>query len=281
MKRKKYTAIVISVSSDIGVALSRRWISKSWEVLGTYRSKSSTVGELCHLGVKLVHCDLSKHKSITSACSQLKRLCKKWDVLVLCPGSQEPVGPFIESDFDKWERSIQVNFIGQLHFVRELLPYRNIANTITPCVLFFAGGGTNNAVKNYSAYTISKIALIKAAELLDAEILDTRFAIIGPGWVKTKIHDSTIKAGIKAGENYKRTLMKLAQDECTPMDVVLDCCDWIINSKRDVVSGRNFSVVFDRWGSKELEKELRINNNMYKLRRFGNDWLARKELKNK
>ena len=59
------------------------------------------------------------------------------------------------------------------------------------------------------------------------------------------------------------------------MEHVLRCCDWIINTRRDVVSGRNFSLVFDRWGDPELDKLLKQDPNMYKLRRFGNDRLVK------
>jgi NAD(P)-dependent dehydrogenase (short-subunit alcohol dehydrogenase family) len=142
-------------------------------------------------------------------------------------------------------------------------------------VLFFSGGGTNNATTYYSAYTVSKIALIKMCELLDAELPGCRFMILGPGWVKTKIHEATLRAGGRAGANYQRTIEKLGGSECTPMENVLDCCDWLIELPRNLVSGRNFSVVFDRWGEPELEKKLAAEPHMYKLRRFGNDWLVR------
>ena len=58
------------------------------------------------------------------------------------------------------------------------------------------------------------------------------------------------------------------------METVLDCCDWLINADRKAVSGRNFSVVFDKWGSDPLIKKLLEDPNMYKLRRNGNDWKA-------
>lgn len=269
--QSKKRAIAISISSDIGTAMSLRWLDCGWDVCGTYRTDSKAVRELRQKGVKLVNCDLSDNKSIRNAISDIRSLFQKWDILVLCPGSQEPIGPFMDSCFDEWEKSLKVNFTSQLRIVRELLPFRNKGKAISPCVLFFAGGGTNSAVKNYSAYTVSKIALIKMCELLDVEIPDTRFAIVGPGWVKTKIHKATLKAGDKAGENFKTTKYKLSSNECTPMEEVLDCCDWIINSKRDIVSGRNFSVVFDKWGTKELARKLKENPNMYKLRRYGND----------
>lgn len=277
MIKEDRSAIIISASSDIGTAISRRWLTRGWNVFGTYRTMSQTVDELHSYGVELVDCDLSDPTSIRKACSNLRTLCPQWDVLVMCPGTQEPVGAYIECNFDEWEESVRVNFTSQMRIIHELLPSRRVNSVLGPCVLLFAGGGTNNAPMNYSAYTISKIALIKMCELLDAEISDTRFVILGPGWVKTKIHNSTLRAGARVGINYQRTVKKLDSDEWTPMDQVLDCCDWAVNTHRELISGRNFSVVFDRWGTEELAKMLTENLDMYKLRRYGNDWLVKND----
>jgi NAD(P)-dependent dehydrogenase (short-subunit alcohol dehydrogenase family) len=194
--------------------------------------------------------------------------------LVLCPGAIGPVGSFKDCSFDAWEESVVVNFTSQLRVVHELLRARR-PSTTGPLVLFFAGGGANSAPVNYSAYTISKIALTKMCELLDAEVPDTRFTILGPGWVKTKIHQATLKAGARSGANYQRTLEKLAGSDCTPMEQVLDCCDWLVGSRRDVIGGRNFSVAHDRWGSDELQQRLIEETDMYKLRRRGNEVLVK------
>jgi NAD(P)-dependent dehydrogenase (short-subunit alcohol dehydrogenase family) len=275
MIKENRSAIMISASSDIGSAMSLRWLARGWNILGSYRTMSHVVDDLKSSGIKLIHCDLSDLKSIHNACSSLRTLCSQWDVLVLCPGTQDPVGTFTECNFDEWEKSVRVNFTNQMRIIHELLPSRRINSALGPCVLLFAGGGTNNAPVNYSAYIISKIALIKMCELLDAEVSDTRFVIVGPGWVKTKIHESTLKAGARAGANYQRTMEKLASNECTPMEQVLDCCDWLIDSPRELIGGRNFSLVFDMWGTKTLTKRLTEEPNMYKLRRYGNDWLIK------
>ena len=275
MKKEAPVAIIISVSSDIGHALALRWKTKGFNVYGTYRSPSSKVEELNALGMKTVHCDLTDNTSIKDTCSFLSKACPVWDHLVICPGLQDPVGPFADCDFSEWEGSIKVNFIKQMQIIHGLLPFRSKDASKPPVVLLFAGGGTNNATVNYSAYTASKIALIKMCELLDAEIPDTSFTILGPGWVKTKIHESTLKAGIKAGANYQKTIEQLAKDKCTSMDRVLDCCDWIIDQERKVIGGRNFSVVFDQWGTGELKASLLEDPNMYKLRRHGNDRLIK------
>lgn len=264
------TAIICSISSDIGLALADRWLSRGWRVAGTHRTVSDALHAVERRGATAVTCDLASAQSVESAGAALSGI-GLWDTLVLAAGQQEPVGAFADVDFDEWEQSLVVNFSAQMRLLHRLLPNRRTGGGRQPSVIFFAGGGTNNAPVNYSAYILAKIASIKACELLDAEIPDTKFTIIGPGWVATKIHDSTLKAGERAGSNYQRTIEKLASDELTPMADVLDCIDWAIDAPREVVSGRNFSVVFDRWGDPALDHMLRDDSDMYRLRRMGND----------
>jgi NADP-dependent 3-hydroxy acid dehydrogenase YdfG len=139
-------------------------------------------------------------------------------------------------------------------------------------VICFAGGGTNNATTHYSGYTVSKIASIKFCELLDAEILDTKFTILGPGWIKTKIHNETLKAGVKAGENFSKTKLKIENDDMESMQNVVDCVNWVIQTPKSIVSGRNFSVVNDPWREEHLGKYLINDINAYKLRRYKNEY---------
>lgn len=266
--------IIVSASSDIGHALADDWLKAGCEVHGTFRTRTAAVDEIEQAGAGLAPCDLSDVASISGACAELRRRAMSWDVLVLAPGSLEPVGSFLDCDFANWSGSITANFTGQMHVLHEMLPVRRRNASLPPLVLLFAGGGANNAPLNYSAYTLSKIALTKAVELLDAEVPDCRFAILGPGWVKTKIHDATLQAKQRAGANYHRTLEKLARNECVPMERVVECCNWLAGAPTDVVSGRNFSAAFDAWGDPRLEELLRRDPDMYKLRRAGNSVLV-------
>jgi NAD(P)-dependent dehydrogenase (short-subunit alcohol dehydrogenase family) len=266
-------AIIVSASSDIGAALARRWLARGWSLAGTYRTPGPVVAELAAAGMRLVPCDLASVTSTRAACQRLRECAAGWDVLVLCPGRLDPVGPFEQCDFDEWEESARVNGTGPLRLIHGLLPARRRGAGPGPCVLLFAGGGTNDAPVYYSAYTLSKIALVKACELLDAEVADTRFVILGTGWVKTKIHAATLRAGERAGPNYRRTLDRLAGNACTPLERVLECIDWVVRAPRRLVGGRNFSVAHDRWGTSELDEQLMAQPDMYKLRRSGNAWL--------
>lgn len=264
--------VILSISSDIGDALARDWMAAGCSVAGTYRKRSAAVDALEQAGASLVACDLDDAGSIAAAVAELGH--EPWDVLVLAAGDMAPVAPFALTDFDSWERSIKTNFTAQLRVLHGLLPARRTGSELGPLVLMFAGGGTNSATPSYSAYTVMKIASIKMCELLDAELPDTRFAIVGPGWVKTKIHKATLDAGEKAGNNYQRTLDMLGSESCVPMERVIASCNWIVDSPRDVVGGRNLSTAHDHWGTSELAAMLRENPDMYKLRRAGNDALG-------
>lgn len=266
-------AIVISATSGIGEELCKSWAQKGWKVFGTYRSHSPAVDMLeKEHGISLIPLDLGSISSIRSGCNQLKEICPEWDIVVFAAGTLDPIGPFETLDFEEWEKALHVNFIQQMRVLHALLPVRNKGSQKCS-VLFFAGGGTNNAVVNYSSYAISKIALTKMCEFLDAEIPDTNFSIVGPGWVKTKIHESTLRAGKeRAGVNFEKTKERLEGTDWVPMDQVIACCTWIVTTRSTGIRGRNFSVAHDRFGTRELEVALENDPDMYKLRRSSNFW---------
>lgn len=268
--RSLMNALILSISSDIGHALSQAWIQKGWQLAGTYRTLSPIVKTLQEQGCLLAKCQLTDATSIVAAVDLFKTQRFLWDVCVVAPGQLSPVGRFEHIDFDEWENSIKTNFLGPLRCVHSLLSLRrkHFDGVFSPIVIFFAGAGTNGPAPCYSSYAVSKIALIKMCELLDAEIPDVRFVIVGPGWVHTKIHQETIAAGPLAEKNYETTCQKLVGEECTPMDKVIDCIDWLIETQSHAIKGRNFSVVHDPWGKQELEEALIKNPNMYKLRRY-------------
>jgi len=267
---KENKSIIISTTSDIGKELAYDWQKKGDSVVGTYRTENDNFKNLKNKEIDLQYLDLLDKSSIQNS---MKYICKNynnWDKLVICPATQDPIGRFEKINFDDWEESIILNFTSQMRILHNLLPYRN--KQTMPSVIFFAGGGTNGATVNYSAYTISKIASIKFTELLDAEIDDVKFIIYGPGWVKTKIHQSTLNNPFSSEDNYQTTIDKLNSNECTPMKDIIDSINWGIDSEKDIIGGRNISVVFDKWGTKKLEEALAENKSMYKLRRSGNDW---------
>ncbi len=260
--------LILSISSDIGSNIAKILMQDRFQVFGTYNNFNKNLKELSLNGARLFKLNLSKKKNLDNFLNNFWKN-KKWDLLILSAGTQEPIGPFNKTNFNDWRESININFIAQVNFLHSMLKYRNKKKKY-PRVIFFAGGGTNNATLNYSAYTISKIASIKLVELLDAEIKDTIFTILGPGWVKTKIHDATIKAKNMAGKNYNKTLKMLNSNKCYSMEDLMMCIRWLLKAPKSIIGGRNFSAVHDPWQYKKISK-IKSNNNIFKLRRYGNE----------
>ncbi len=264
--------IVIGLGSDIGRHLATRFASDGWTVKGTYRSQAGLHG--LPESIESVRCDLASGESISTARTWLRAHCNGWRTLVVAAGTEEPIGSFWDCDPDEWDRGIQINSLAPLRLVRDLYGMRDRAGA--PAVAFFSGSGTNNAAPAYSAYCASKIMLIKMCELLDAESPDTSFFIIGPGIVRTKIHDETVKAGARAGSNHERVISFLGSPEPgTSHDDIYACVRWCMSAGKNAVGGRNISLVHDAWkagGARALEQWLAGDSNRYKLRRFGNEY---------
>jgi NAD(P)-dependent dehydrogenase (short-subunit alcohol dehydrogenase family) len=264
------TAIILGITSDIGRELALRFRADGWAVTGTFRSRTGL--DRLPDGINLISCDLALPESLNSALAAIHRQNLSWDILVVAAGTEEPIGTFWQCAPDAWDENIRINALAPLRLVRGLYPSRNISGT--PSVAFFSGSGTNNAAPEYSAYCASKIFLIKMCELLDAESSDTNFFIIGPGVVRTKIHEQTIRAGERGGANYQKVVEFLGSNNPgTSHDEIYACLRWCVAAGKAVTGGRNFSLVYDAWrkGGHALAQLLKGDHSLYKLRRFGNE----------
>jgi NAD(P)-dependent dehydrogenase (short-subunit alcohol dehydrogenase family) len=254
---------LLGASADIGAALAERFRRDGCDVVGTSRRGGEGDG-----GLRLLACDVGDPASVQRAATEYGRLGLPWDLWISCVGTMEPIGPFFETEFASWERSVQINSLGQLRALHATYPYRRRGGSCD--AVFLAGGGTNGPFTNYSAYCSAKILLIKMCELIDDEAPDLNTFIVGPGWVRTRIHQETLKNSGAAGGNFRRTEEFLKSDSPgTSMDDIYACIRWCADQGRDVAGGRNFSVVHDPWreGGAPLAGRLRGDRDAFRLRR--------------
>jgi NAD(P)-dependent dehydrogenase (short-subunit alcohol dehydrogenase family) len=269
-RRRVKTALILGITSDIGRELAVRFVADDWAVVGTYRQAAHLSG--LPSACRVFPCDVESRPSVDDFLDACARANVVWDAVVVAVGTEEPIGSFWESDEDEWERGITVNALAPLRILRKVYRLRN--PTGRPCVIFFSGAGTNSAAPAYSAYCASKILLIKMCELLDAESPDTSFVIIGPGIVRTKIHEQTLLVPGRSGANYRKVVDFLGSGHPgTSHDDIYACVQWCIQAEKDAVGGRNISLVYDVWrdGKANLTAALCRDPELYKLRRFGND----------
>lgn len=261
---------ILSVSSDIGEQLALDYLGRGYTVLGTYRTRlPESLRERPNF--RALHCDVTKPESGPAIGAFLHGHGAGWTIFISGVGQLAPVGPFFGSDFETWAESVETNSVAQLRALHAAYPFRRVGGVCH--AVFFAGGGTNNPFRHYSAYCLGKIALIKMCELLDDECPDLNAFIVGTGWVRTKLHEQTMAAGALAGENLARTKSFVEQGAPgTSYADIAAMIQWGVEQGRPVAGGRNFSVVHDGWraGGVELAAALRADANKFKLRRHGN-----------
>ena len=262
-------AVIAGITSGIGLAIAEDLIDKGWSVTGT--SRRDLPESHANRGVGLIACDFRMADSIDEAALDLVASTPAWDALIVAPGTMNPISLFPNADIDEWSRSLDINLVHQLRFVHRLLGHANTGSVTTPSCVFFAGGGTNSAPVAFSSYVLSKVSLIKATELLDAEIPDVAFTIVGPGWVRTEIHQETLAAAHAPTPVVEETRRRLAADDFVDMRDVVSTIGWLLEQPKEVVGGRNFSVAGDPIAEPGFADFLAANPSMFKLRRWGND----------
>jgi NAD(P)-dependent dehydrogenase (short-subunit alcohol dehydrogenase family) len=262
------TVFIAAVSSDIGLALARLYRARGSRVIGTYRDSTRVAVLRDDAGVTLLPCDVTDPASIRAAAAQL---AEPWEVFISAVGQLAPVGNFLTAEAEAMGNAMVLNGSGQLLLLRALWPHRRPGQVAR--VAFLVGGAINRAFAGYSAYSLGKLTLVKACELLHDEEPGIHAVAIGTGWVATRIHAQTLAAGEAAGANLHRTRDFMASGAAgTSMEDILACLDWCFAQPREVTGGRNFSVVHDAWrdGGAALAARLAAEPDTFMLRRQGN-----------
>ena len=121
----------------------------------------------------------------------------RWDLLILAHGSLEPVGKFFDVSEIAWRSGVYVNALHPLGVLRLAWQYRRPNAT----VVFISGPNMTKDSPTYTAYRAGKAILESLVGSLNAEYPDTKFRMLRPGVVNTKIHQQTIQAGKRAANH--------------------------------------------------------------------------------
>jgi len=180
-----------------------------------------------------------------------------WDLIIVAMGRVAPVGLWMDTQTWEWEDTMASNLLRPLEILRALW----IKHNPNASVCWFAGSNPNMIMDGYSAYNVSKMAVLKAVEQLDHETPDCKFFALGPGIVQTKIHMATIEA------NWPNQKLKDAihSGKSTPIEKIYDCLKWCVEQPKEIVGGRNICVSDNAQST--LPRTLPNKPNLFKLRR--------------
>ena len=264
-------AMILGIASGLGSLLANHLSGKGWSVYGSARNPEFAAEKLDKIPFeKIIKLDFTEPETFDEFENNIRSLKVKFDCLVVAPGTMLPIGNFAEIEDSEWLQGIQVNFTSPVLAARRLFKFMNQGD-FAPLVLFFSGGGNHNAPVNFSSYISSKIALIKMVELLDAEIENLKFCVVGPGWMDSDIHQETLLDCEKAPDAYLETKRRYAENDFVAPDKLLAFFDWALSTEKEIIGGRNFSSAHDQLDNHALCQALSECKDLFKLRRFGNN----------
>ena len=196
---KKVDTIIISGAGDgLGKALAIE-CAKKYKVICISKSKNvfQTLDMIKDISPnsKAYQCDISELEETSETLSKLN-LSNQNCAFLLCAGQLGEQGGILSSDLSNWSKVYQTNVIGNINIVKCFL--NNIKETKFSKIFFFAGGGSAYGYPIFSSYSLSKTAVVRAAENLHLELENLGEIIslaIAPGALKTKMLDKVLEAG--------------------------------------------------------------------------------------
>lgn len=139
--------------------------------------------------------DIADAKFVKRIVREATQKFKRIDVLVHAAAMLGPVGEAHTTDVRLWQKTIQTNLVGSYLLVHEVLP--GMVRRKQGKIVLFAGGGAAYSYPRFSAYGVSKAALVRFTEIVADEVApyNVQVNIIAPGAVETKMLAQVRRAG--------------------------------------------------------------------------------------
>lgn len=283
MQLENKTALITGASRGIGRALAFSLagagafvglISRSEEtLLRVAREITDQSGKALPLVA-----DVAQPEAIIWVVRQVEKVMGKIDILINAAGIQSPIGSFLENDLLEWEQAINVNLLGAVRLTHAVLPMmqaRRLGKIIN-----FSGGGATAPRPNFSAYAVSKAALVRFTETLAVELEPHNIQVnaVAPGAVNTRMLDEILAAGEKAGAEYEQALERLKSGG-TPVELVCELILFLASTASGRLTGKLISAPHDPWREWGGKADYLNDIAIYTLRRL--DLFTIKSLFNK
>jgi len=255
--------IIIGASQGIGFEISKSLEKKNKLILCS-RKKNKYFDKFSK-NISFIKTDVTKTEDIKKLYKYLKNKKIKLDGAILCQGLLgSPINIYDKSRTKQWQKIFDTNFTSNLSLVRYILPFIKKKNYSK--IIFFSGGGVFNTWPKFSAYSISKTALVRFAENLADEVKNEKIIVtcLAPGFINTNIHKENYSKLKILNKKYRDELINNFKRKPNFKNI-LGLTNFILGNKNINLSGRTISANFDPWKSKSFNSKLKKDENLFKL----------------
>jgi 3-oxoacyl-[acyl-carrier protein] reductase len=266
-------AVVTGGSQGIGKAIARRLLEDGVAVAFCARNAQDlqrAADELVTIGPEALpfQADVSQQSQVEAFVDAAMKRFGRIDILVNNAGIYGPIGPAWDNDPRQWQETLTVNLMGVFLMCRAVVPVMIRAKRGK--IINISGGGASGPFPRFSAYASSKAALVRFTETLAVELAEHNIQVnaVGPGFVATRFHQETLKAGERAGAEFlKKTQEQLAEGGVDPT-IPAALVALLASERADRITGRFISSVWDNWAEFERHLDEIAATDLYTLRRI-------------
>lgn len=212
-------------------------------------------------------CDVSVEGSVKEAVAFALDACGSIDVLVNNAGVQPPIGLFTETDVAAWKKNFEINLFGAVHCTRAVLP--EMIRVKKGKIINVSGGGSTSPRPNFTAYAVSKTALVRLTETLGVELSRTNIDVnaISPGAINTRMLEEVLRAGDSSGEELAAASKRKSEGGDDP-EAAAELVAFLASDASDGITGKLISAKWDPWREKTFQDRLRSDKDLATLRRI-------------
>lgn len=222
--------------------------------------------------------DITRKTPLEAAVRRAAARFQRVDILVNAAAIVGPIGPFETCDETAWAQTISTNVLGTYVAMRSVIPTMIARRCGT--IINFAGGGAFLARERFSAYSVSKAAVVRLTDAAARELRDYGITVngISPGQVNTEMFDTMVAAGReKVGEKGWAEFERRRQTGGDPIAEVARFALFLASEEGRKITGRVMSVQWDPWEHFSRYVDELMASDIYTMRRitpkdYGKDW---------
>ena len=194
------------------------------------------------------------------------------DGVVTAAGVIGPIGSLDTVSPDQFAATIAINLVGTALALQQALP--RLAQRGGRAVTFSGGGGTGPLAR-FDAYATSKAGVVRLTENIAADGA-IEINCVAPGFVATRMHDSTLAAGPHAaGSAYYARTQEQIEAGGFPASQAAELVAFLLGPDAAGITGRLISAQWDPWRDSEFRDRLRHDADLGKLRRIDEQFYVR------
>jgi 3-oxoacyl-[acyl-carrier protein] reductase len=249
---KDKAAIITGGSRGIGAAVAKVFVREGARLMIAARSREeldSIKKELEKDGANVEVCvaDIANRDDVRNLVAQAKSKFGTIDILVNAAGIYGPIGPSEKVNFDAWKNTFAVNVFGTFSVLQEVLPGMR-AQKHGKIINF--GGGGDGPFPRFTAYSASKISIVRLTEGIAEEVKEDGIDInaVAPGGVNTFLLDQALAAGEEmVGKERYAAFLKQRDAGGIPPEKAGELCAFLASERSNGLTGKLVSAVWDDW----------------------------------